>query len=330
MKKITLLKHNKSAALLIVLLTITIIGTVAFTLARSVISGIGFTTNISDSMTAEEASKAGLEYGLLKFKQGSRDETFHRDFNGYSEADITISRLDGPPYYRITSIGHVGFVYIKHTLTPEITSFTPFKIMEGDTVTFAGATPDAILTCPYSSTEQYVAIGAGHWQIDPADSTETRQYPWLKCRKLAPGITLDMNDTITWDSAVPEGIEDEGWAVKRNGNYVIVEAGHHKSDKFIVKVDRFGREIYYYQEYTHIKWAKLEGANVGAIYSDRAQDRAPIHGETVWKSECDDEDALIGDGHWALHWGTPPYDTLLSNEGEELEITFCAELYPPL
>lgn len=59
---------KKGAALFIVLLVIVAVGTIGVTLSRSVISGVAATSAISDSIIAEQASKAGLEAGLLKCK----------------------------------------------------------------------------------------------------------------------------------------------------------------------------------------------------------------------------------------------------------------------
>lgn len=60
--------NKKGAALLIGLLIITVAGTVALTMAKSVIAGTGTASRLSDSIIAEEASQAGLEYGLYQCK----------------------------------------------------------------------------------------------------------------------------------------------------------------------------------------------------------------------------------------------------------------------
>jgi Tfp pilus assembly protein PilX len=106
---------KKAAALLIVLLIITALGTVALTVARSVISGVGFTSALSDAMVAEQASQAGLEYGLLLYKNGTTSWSGTRNLGSGISATVTISQ-DATGLITIKSIGSFGLVKKQHIL----------------------------------------------------------------------------------------------------------------------------------------------------------------------------------------------------------------------
>jgi|GEM_PF-3561047 len=127
---------KKGAALLIVVLFIAIFGAVMVTATRAgLLNGI-FTNNTISAMIAEEASQAGLEIGLLHFKN-----------NGIPAAatilcldlENTIAPVSAGPcgalsatkryaqvtleptnnLLKITSVGRYGHVVKKHTLTQQ-------------------------------------------------------------------------------------------------------------------------------------------------------------------------------------------------------------------
>lgn len=64
-------KKQPGAALLITLLLVSIFGAVAVIGVRSIIMNNTMTLSTADAMVAEAASKAGLEYGLLAFKNNN-------------------------------------------------------------------------------------------------------------------------------------------------------------------------------------------------------------------------------------------------------------------
>lgn len=137
--------NRKSAALLIGLLIITVAGTVALTMAKSVIAGTGTASRLSDSIIAEEASQAGVEYALYQCKIAPiftsgftpipmpspefdlETDTPHRHVNvADSEYQDTITRDPNPiipgdttGYNRVCNISSIGQyvkTYKKHTL----------------------------------------------------------------------------------------------------------------------------------------------------------------------------------------------------------------------
>jgi len=125
---------KKAAALLIVVLFIAIFGAVMVTATRAgLLNGI-FTNNTIDAMIAEEASQAGLEAGLLYFKNNSAqavDLCVNLELSEVKEnqptcqfsaltryAKVSVALVpNNPSLISITSIGHYGYVVKKHTLT---------------------------------------------------------------------------------------------------------------------------------------------------------------------------------------------------------------------
>jgi len=133
---------RKGAALLIVILFIAIFGAVMVTATRAgLLNGI-FTNNSINAMIAEEASQAGLEAGLLYYKNsGTAAQTLCVDLDSTNLSEIVKTGncgLFGPsrPYAKvqiapagagldlvsITSIGYYGAVTKKHSLTKEATA----------------------------------------------------------------------------------------------------------------------------------------------------------------------------------------------------------------
>lgn len=74
---------KKSVALIIALLIITAVAIFAFTAAWSIVSSIARTSRDSDAMIADEAARAGLEYGkLMGCKNPTADKTWgNPDYN---------------------------------------------------------------------------------------------------------------------------------------------------------------------------------------------------------------------------------------------------------
>lgn len=122
---------RKGAALIMGLLIIVTLGTVALVVARQIISGLYLTSSLADAMVAESASKAGLEYGLLRYKNNPNitgDFRIHLDTNVINDpanltinppaneriADVRIGDVSG--HYTIESIGRFGRVQKRHAL----------------------------------------------------------------------------------------------------------------------------------------------------------------------------------------------------------------------
>lgn len=66
-KKLTQ-SRRKSAALLIALLIVSVFSIFTVTIGRSIISSISRTTQISNSIIAQEAAYSGIEYGLIQWQ----------------------------------------------------------------------------------------------------------------------------------------------------------------------------------------------------------------------------------------------------------------------
>ncbi|MGA2667239.1 MAG: hypothetical protein ABSE91_04120 [Patescibacteria group bacterium] len=91
MKKI--FQTKKSVALIIALLIITAVAVFAFTAARSIVSSIARTSRDSDAMIAQEAARAGLEYGMLQCK------------NEPPNSDKAMGSLSSTPDYTSPDLG---------------------------------------------------------------------------------------------------------------------------------------------------------------------------------------------------------------------------------
>lgn len=142
--------NRKSAALLIGLLIITVGGTTALIAAKAVITGTYSASRISDSMIAEEAAQAGLEYGLYQCKSAGvstilisipmpssefdlETDTPHRHVSVSGQYQDAITRNPDPlnpttDYLRtcqsIQSVGSYGKTYKTHTLNNIQFNFT--------------------------------------------------------------------------------------------------------------------------------------------------------------------------------------------------------------
>lgn len=125
---------KKGAALLIGLLIIAALGTIALTVGRSVISGLGFTTALSDAIIADQASLGGIEWGLLQDRNSpgwTGSARINLDAPAGTDpvtipapaiappptqrtADITIS--GATPNKEIRSVGRFGGISKRHRL----------------------------------------------------------------------------------------------------------------------------------------------------------------------------------------------------------------------
>jgi hypothetical protein len=61
-------KTKKSAALLMTMLIISVVLTASLGIFRIVVSSVGATAAMSDSIIADEASRGGIEWGLYQYK----------------------------------------------------------------------------------------------------------------------------------------------------------------------------------------------------------------------------------------------------------------------
>lgn len=127
---------KKGAALLIVILLIAILLNVAIIVSRSGVFNSVFNSNIINAMVAEQASQAGLEYGLLRYKNTPTWTTGCKQLNldgpnvnlgncgnrsaNTRYAEIMISGTEGAK--RIESIGYFNNIQKKHVLTQTTTS----------------------------------------------------------------------------------------------------------------------------------------------------------------------------------------------------------------
>ncbi len=161
-------RNKKGAALLIVLVLIAVISALVAVTARSAIAGMLFTTNTVDNMTAEVASKAGIEIGLLKLKNGqsfpSGDEIIDSTINSkYNIASSTSSS--------IVSIGKMGRVQVKHTLSQKVEGTLPTPPVKNGLRLFIDPLPgssevrfgdmgkflETSLGCDYTSANAYIS-----------------------------------------------------------------------------------------------------------------------------------------------------------------------------
>lgn len=119
---------KKGAALLIVILLIAILANVAIMVSRSGFLNNMFNANIVNAMVAEQASQAGLEYALLKDKNGDSVDCLLNletgDCGGGSRspntryAEIKISSDETAKKIKIIeSTGYFNNIQKKHTLT---------------------------------------------------------------------------------------------------------------------------------------------------------------------------------------------------------------------
>lgn len=131
---------KKGAALLIVILFIAIFGAVGVTITRTgLLNGI-FTNNTIDVIIAEEASQAGLEAGLLYYKDYSSAtadlcvDLDEADLTKITKVESCANNMERTKRYAavsikpkpgetslvsITSVGHYGNVIKSHSITQE-------------------------------------------------------------------------------------------------------------------------------------------------------------------------------------------------------------------
>lgn len=250
---------KKGSALLFTLIIITIIGAVALTLSRSTLAGVGFTSNISDSMSAEQASKAGLEYGILQYNNNPNIaiSNEHHSINQYNEFILSI--FDNNGVKTIESTGHTGAVYRKH----QITRRGSLKTVE--TWETTATRIDQILTCPTPTTGDgyYVATSEGH---------NGNLLPYLKCTKL-DNATIDYNDFDEWS-----GSYDQHKARSdKSGNYAVIAIGHRNTNA--------GK---------YIKWAKIITNDSFIDFQNSINQTAPNRSTYI---DCSANNVIIGGGH---------------------------------
>lgn len=274
---------KKGSALLMILLIITILGAVALTLSRSIIAGVGFTTNISDSMAAEQASKAGLELGLLHMDDGTTFPVSQTIDTGHTT--FTVNRTDQDDgSILIESTGQSGTVIKKHQITK--TTVSPF--FTGKVKTITGGPLDYLDCNKDESIPRYVAIGAGHTYANATDQDNRRASTWLKCQELQSGLSLNFTTvsegplTLEYDDIFPKSYAN---------NLVVTKVGHSASNP--------NGNHPYYREYFKVYLATLVGATINYYnnFNDHADVEASITDPMRGQKSCPQGWVMIADGH---------------------------------
>ncbi|OGD56733.1 hypothetical protein A2V71_04290 [Candidatus Berkelbacteria bacterium RBG_13_40_8] len=281
-----LLKIKTGSALLIILLVISISSALALTLARSLISNIGYTTNISDAMIAEEASQAGVEMALLRYKNGDKSN-FEKTISSTSpESRVEVVITESGGTVTIVSTGISGGVRKKHILTQRNLG----SIFTGNVQILQALSAQEVLSCETIPGGHYVATGAGHWattsipkesgwgSIDLHDG-----WPSLKCSELVSDISIDYGDLDPspnqWEATVNTG--SASIRIVDSGNYVIFKSGHWQS------VNE--------REYPAAQWVKIDSSDYTLDYSSTFHVGAR---DEIGMAECPAETVMIGDGHF--------------------------------
>lgn len=112
-------KLKKSAALLMTMLIVSVVLITALSAMRIVISSVGATSAMSDSIIADEASKGGIEWALIRYKNNKSSTTQTFNFNGI-RLDVEIKNPNNttdPVFsgWQVISDATIGKVQKRHT-----------------------------------------------------------------------------------------------------------------------------------------------------------------------------------------------------------------------